>query len=164
MIKKILLIRHAKTEQSNFKRDFDRILTQRGISDCEKMSVKLAPAGFIPDHILVSPAARTLETAELLCKHLSWNPNLIHTPLDLYLAPAYTLMKAIKETDERVNCLALIGHNPGITELFQRLGKVSLDHLPTCGMGLFELKQTSWKQLMLDDATMQWVSWPKKMD
>jgi phosphohistidine phosphatase len=59
----IYLLRHAKTEQSLFKADFDRELIEKGFHQIEKLVKHLKKESVTFDTIISSPARRTEQTA-----------------------------------------------------------------------------------------------------
>ena len=63
MMKRLVLVRHAKAVQWGYEDDFNRDLTERGVSDAGKVSAFLKEKGIRPDLIITSPAARALQTA-----------------------------------------------------------------------------------------------------
>lgn len=55
----------------------------------------------------------------------------------MYEASLQTLLHCIESTDEKIDRLMLVGHNPGLTELVNYCG-YELDNLPTCGVVVLE--------------------------
>jgi phosphohistidine phosphatase len=60
----IYILRHAKTEQSLFKSDFDRELIEKGFHQIEKLIKKIKEENITFDTIISSPAKRAKQTAE----------------------------------------------------------------------------------------------------
>ena len=162
-MKYLLLIRHAKTEQNGFDNDFERKLTDRGEEDCELMSDRLKKLKFKPDLIKISAAKRTRQTAKQLGKHLDWKKDSILKLEKLYLASHKVILYEISNTDSDIDSLAIIGHNPGMTELFNYIGNATIDNLPTCGMGLFKLDIKNWNEITAHKGKLEWYNWPKKV-
>ena len=120
-MRRLLLLRHAKAERSQpGGRDEDRVLTDRGRRDASRIGSYMARHAFIPGRALVSPAARTRETWELLAAGLGTAP-----PVDfderLYNALPHSILQTVKETAADVGALLTIGHNPGLQELVAML-------------------------------------------
>lgn len=68
-MKKVYLIRHAKSSWKDFSLDdFERPLNKRGKSDAPLMGAKLHDKKVVPDTILSSPAVRAKTTAEIIAK------------------------------------------------------------------------------------------------
>ena len=55
-----------------------------------------------------------------------------------------TMLQVVARQDNGFNDVVLFGHNPGITELANRLGDRNIDNVPTCGMVGIELDVTEW--------------------
>jgi len=108
------------------------------------MSSWLATQGIRPDLVVSSPALRALTTARLLAPGMSYPLERIRTDPHLYAADCATLLDRIAATDDAVGRLVLVGHNPGLTELVNRLGDRFVDNLPTCGICTLELPLTQW--------------------
>ena len=81
----------------------------------------------------------------------------------LYLASYKVLLYEIAHTNAAVDYLAIIAHNPGITELFNYIGNATIDDLPTCGMGIFTFDIDSWDEIAAHKGKLEWYSWPKKV-
>ena len=160
-MKQLLLIRHAKTEHGSHLMDSDRKLTDRGHNDCQLMGNRLLQQGFITDKLLVSSAQRTLQTAHNLKQFLKWKEDQLEVSNKLYLASASVMLTAIAQTADECENLAMIAHNPGITDLFNILGNDTIDNLPTCGMALFAFDIRSWKLIKENRGNCIWYSWPK---
>lgn len=163
-MKQLLIVRHAKTEQFGYDNDIDRQLIPRGYSDIELMAERLSKTGFIPDFTLVSKAKRTRQTFKHLAKTCGWKHLELNAMAELYNASAQTLFMAITKAPFSVNRLVLVAHNPGVTSLFNIMGNNRIDHLPTCGMALFEFEISDWEDLEPETGILKWCSWPKKTE
>jgi len=121
MSRLVILIRHAKSSWGDLSaNDHERTLNARGRASAPAIGRWLGEKGFIPDHILVSDAARTVETANLICKAWSEDPIVTHLA-SLYHAAPDTMMDELKKTT--ANSVALVGHNPSIGLLARALVK-----------------------------------------
>ena len=163
-MKQLLLIRHAKTEQKGYDKDMERELTERGHNDCQIMSGRLKKIGYTPDLVKSSPSARTRQTTKNLAKELGWEKEKIVFPDTIYLATHKELLDEIAGTEKNVDMLALVGHNPGITEFFNYLGDATIDNMPTCSIGLFQFEIDNWNDIDAHKGKLIWYSWPKKED
>ena len=110
------LIRHAKADTPVFgQTDAQRQLAPRGLADVQRLSKRLVQHNSAPPQWLwVSPAARTRQTAEPLAN--VWQSQVIYEP-SLYLADTQTLLDCLQGTPDDCHSAALIGHNPGISDL-----------------------------------------------
>ncbi len=120
MTHELLLLRHAKSDWSVDMDDFSRPLKKRGRRAAKQVGRWLNEQRLIPDAILCSPAARTLATAQLVCKQLDIDESTIIYDARIYEASAQALLELLKTRcdDQRV---LLIGHNPGLEDLLVTL-------------------------------------------
>ncbi len=161
-MKYLLLIRHAKTEPWGYGNDIERSLTDRGVEDCNVMGTRLKKIGFVPQLVKISPSKRTRQTAKFLAKSMDWKKDKVVIIDNLYQASAKAIYNEIALTDNSIHSIAIICHNPGITDVFNSFGTAAIDNMPTCGMGLFVFDITNWEDLENETGELEWVSWPKK--
>ena len=114
------LIRHAKAVDPVLaQQDFDRTLAPRGLADVDDLLAHIDCHDHrTPRWLWVSPAARTEQTAEPLAGR--WQSAVVAEP-SLYLADAYTILDCLKGTPHSEDCVGLIAHNPGISDLVHML-------------------------------------------
>lgn len=109
----LILMRHADAEKAaGSGRDRDRVLSARGRSEATRMGQALAARGFRPDLALVSPAARTRETWDIVHEALG-DVELRHDE-PLYNAGAETLRQFVEAAEDHAGCLMVVAHNPGV--------------------------------------------------
>ena len=112
-MQRLILLRHGKAESvAESGGDFERGLTERGRRDAALIGRVLADAGITPDLALVSAARRARETWE------EASPAFPHARCEssrlLYLASSEQLAHMAATATEPVNCLIIVGHNPGL--------------------------------------------------
>ena len=153
MTKKIIIIRHAKSSWTDFSlSDFDRTLDDRGLKDAPVMANRLKEAGHIPNKIITSSAVRAKNTAAYFANALSINKE--ETRL-LYHGEPEDYLEQIQLLDETISCIALVGHNPGITHIANLIKPGVTDNIPTCGIIIAEMdgkikwNDTDWGKLKL---------------
>lgn len=112
-MKTLTLLRHAKSSWADpGARDFDRPLNQRGRDAAQAIGREMRALGLAFDAIVTSPAARAVETLAEAGK--TYGRSLAAREDErVYLAPPSTLLKIVAETDDRIDRLLLVGHNPG---------------------------------------------------
>lgn len=81
--KKIIFVRHAKalSREKWEGEDFDRTLSPFGRDSARVLGQYLRIIGAVPDRIVSSPAARTLETADIIMARIGSIPFAEHIPL-----------------------------------------------------------------------------------
>ena len=133
MPKKTLYIaRHAKSSWDDASlSDFERPLNKRGKRDAPFMTNLLKDKSIKPDLILSSPAQRAKTTAkhyhEALGGELQYDER-------IYEASLMSLIYLLQETFEKVDTLMIVGHNPGLTALNDRLSNKSIFNIPTAAV------------------------------
>lgn len=157
-MKKLLLIRHAKTGSHDMA-DFKRPLTDRGIRDAEFMARQLQNAGLLPEYILTSAALRTQTTAGIIAEKL----NIPHKTSDkaIYEASTHTLLKIINHLPAGYNFIALVGHNPGISQILYELSGEIRD-MPPAGIALIDFDIDEWELVHTDTGKLSWYDSPKE--
>lgn len=117
-MRRLVLMRHAKTEANNVGGDKARRLMPRGIQDAQDAGKELAELGI--EYALVSSATRTRETFAALG---------LDVPAEfqdaLYYDGTETMVSRIAETDPAVDGLIVIGHAPTIPSLVAELAYAS---------------------------------------
>ena len=146
---RLTLIRHAKTEpQHSGQEDWDRALEGRGQHDAIEMGQRLKQRKLKPEKLLASPAVRAITTAQLIGRELGFAPERIVQNERLYLASAKEMLKVIQETGGDAKHLAVVGHNPGISEFADRIAADRpMDNMPTAAVFTLEFDIEDWSEL-----------------
>jgi len=118
--RRLLILRHAKAGPHDEKHDKERHLVDRGCSDSALMGHVMREKGYVPDLVLCSSAARTRETWEHTGPELHARPETKFLDA-LYDAAEGTILKCVQETDDAVERVLYIGHNPGLERLARML-------------------------------------------
>ncbi|MDX8392205.1 MAG: histidine phosphatase family protein [Mariprofundaceae bacterium] len=160
-MKQLLLIRHAKSDWNDFNlTDFDRPLNERGQRDAPRMGARLKKTGIKPDIFLSSPALRARSTAEFIAMSLTFPTAQIEWVNELYLASATGMMAIIRHTPDTFNTLALVAHNPGISDLAASLANINIGNIPTCGTVHLRCDSDNWS--MAGNFTLVDFDYPKR--
>ncbi|MGE0501286.1 MAG: histidine phosphatase family protein [Rhizobiaceae bacterium] len=130
----LLLMRHAKAERGTAgQRDFDRSLAERGRADAPRMGREIARRGWLPDLALVSPARRTTETWDLASAAFG-APVGMEFAEAIYDAPVAALVKLARAAPPDVGTLMIVGHNPGMEVLAERLAGPGSADMPLAAL------------------------------
>jgi phosphohistidine phosphatase len=116
-MKTLTLLRHAKSSwHSGAESDFDRPLSKRGHKAARTIGRELKAQGLTFDSVIASPAARVVETVSGVSEGYG---RAIEPAFDerIYMASVATLLSVVRETDDAVGRLLVIGHNPGLEAL-----------------------------------------------
>ncbi|MFP6623647.1 MAG: histidine phosphatase family protein [Myxococcota bacterium] len=118
---RLYLLRHARAEiVGDAARDDSRGLTEEGLREAAGVGSWLSTRSEPPTHVLCSPARRAVETMERVIAALLEKPATSISE-DLYLGSAWKLFEKVRGTEPGVSSLMLVGHNPGIAELANKL-------------------------------------------
>lgn len=105
----------------------------------------MAHMGVQPERILCSTAARAQATAALLIEGAGWDIS-ISLRESLYLASPHEIITELATTPEAIHTIAVVGHNPGVSELVATLTD-SQEPMVTCAVAELELDIDTWSQL-----------------
>ena len=97
------------------------------------------------DLLLSSSSNRTVLTSKFFIKKI--NINDIKYDDSLYHANSDIILNKIKKTNNKLNQLMIIGHNPGLTSLINYLSNIKLYNLPTTGIAIFNFNSKSWNEI-----------------
>lgn len=168
-MKQLYLLRHAHAapESPTMMGDYERILSDDGILQAEKLSIFMQAEGIFPDFILCSAATRTSQTANIATSGVySLDDAEIPSRFDrkLYLAAADVMLDEIRGMDNDIQRLLVVGHNPGMTELALMLSRDALADFThdfgTCTMAVFSCDVDNWQDLAPPRSTLQKVFVP----
>ena len=112
----LIVLRHAKSDWSENLPDHERPLAPRGLRDAPMLGRRLAEAGHVPELVVCSTARRTRETWLRVSDELPAKPPVEYDD-DLYGADVPELLNAARRTPAGVTTLALVGHEPGVSDL-----------------------------------------------
>lgn len=162
-MKLLTLIRHAKSSWSDpTLQDFDRPLNKRGHRNAPFMGKVLHDKNIRFDRVYSSPARRALDTAVYICTALDYGLDGIETDRGLYHAGAGELLNFIHGLDDRMNRIAIVGHNPGLNELTDMLTDERIDNVPTAGIVIFEANVGHWRDIRKKTVALQDFDYPKR--
>lgn len=163
MERRITLIRHAKSSWTNPDLDdFDRPLNKRGERDAPVMGQRLSSRGARPSLIMTSPALRAKTTALIIAREIGYPREFLQRETELYLADPDTIIAIVAGQDDGFQDIMLVGHNPGLTQLSNRLTGAGIDNVPTCGIVSVTLDVPGWADLDGQRGQLDYFDYPKK--
>lgn len=146
-MKKLILVRHAKSSWDEPVEDKARSLTKRGIKDAQLVSseiLKYLPKTFV---IWCSSAKRAVETAMIFTQNMSFSAESIIFKDELYTFDLNQLEKVIKSCKDEYDCVILFGHNAAITDFVNKFGDVFIENVPTSGFVSIDFDNESWRNI-----------------
>jgi phosphohistidine phosphatase len=161
-MKRLILLRHAKSAWNHPElSDFDRPLNKRGEQNAPTMGERLRKRGVQPQCIISSPAKRARETTRLLAGQLANPETTVIFADDIYAADPPALLATIRNFPRELECVMLVGHNPGLTDLANLLGPARFENLPTCAAVGLELRIDRWAKIAPATGTLWFYDYPK---
>ena len=147
-MKRVIIVRHAKSVPYGYDNDFYRDLTDRGESDAEKISERLKSLGVTPDMVIASPATRALHTATIFCKTLGYAIPQIRKDEILYSGlTTQGFIDILQELTESVQTVFVFGHNPTVYYLVYNLVKYFNSDMPTCSTVVLDFPVEKWSEV-----------------
>jgi phosphohistidine phosphatase len=174
------LLRHAKTvtDPPPGGTDFDRVLAPRGRRDAIALGLLFAGAGERlgpdlkhtprPRIALVSPAARTAATADLVLAGVT-DPPQYRLEQGLYAADPEEVLALVQNLPDDVDSSMVVGHNPTAQSLSQGLlssrdkkgrSAVVRHGFPTCALGVYSFAVDRWADVAMGKAKLVAIMTP----
>src|SRR5262245_23880001 len=135
------------------------------------MAAYMREHDYRPDFILCSPATRTRKTLALMQPALGRDIRVAYDR-KLYPGSPDLLLRRLRDVDEAIASVLLIGHNPGLERLAAGLAprgdRRALAHMhekfPTCGLAVIHLHIDRWEQAELGAGTLTDFMVPAALD
>lgn len=161
MTKTLYIIRHAKSSWNFELPDHDRPLGLRGRRDVKKIGKYLSNKQPTPGMIISSTASRAFYTALFIADEWGFPEEDIIITKDLFHSGVDGMMDILSKSIG--DSVAIVGHNPGLTSLCNRLTDEYLDNLPTCGVMGISFKMDQWQDIKKTKGSKIFSAFPKKI-
>jgi phosphohistidine phosphatase len=147
-MKTLLVLRHAKSSWNHPELDdHERPLNERGRRDGPRMGELMRKYGLMPDILISSDAVRAQLTAGAVAEAARYAGEILLDPR-LYMASPADILSLLRTVRENAETVMIIGHNPGLEELVERLTGERQD-LPTAALAHIVLEIAHWRDLTL---------------
>jgi len=140
----LLVLRHAKSSWDDDLPDIERPLKKRGVRAAKFMGNFISDAGLAPDAIVSSPAERALSTAQLLGSQLGIDQ--IFQNDSIYHGGCSALVEVVGALDNAWRTVLLVGHNPGMEELVDRLSGQRDTIMKTASLAVLRTDADAWAE------------------
>ncbi len=100
-----------------------RPLSSRGNQHALELGRWMKKEEMVPEHIVSSPVLKSWQTVSSVCYELDIDKDAVDFDDRIYQAKESELCQVISATDSDINSLLLVGHNPGLEDLFNYLLK-----------------------------------------
>jgi len=145
-VRTLALLRHAKAmSPDDYADDFERPLSPKGRSDATAAGLWFAAQGVRPQLVLCSPALRARQTWEAAAPAIG--DILVAYEPRLYLTSPTDALELVQGTDQRVETLLVVGHNPTLSVLSAMLDTDGLtgEGLHTAGIAVHRMTADDWR-------------------
>jgi phosphohistidine phosphatase len=147
-MKRLVIVRHAKTEQGGYDHDLKRELTDAGKDDAYRISGDLKNRDITPDYIISSPATRAITTARIFAEEFNFPKEKIVEKKGLYFDfTTQDFLDLIQEATDDVNTFFVFGHNPFMTIMAENLSKNFEGDMPTCSTVVLDFDVDKWSDI-----------------
>ena len=127
--RRLLLLRHAKSDWPEDVADHERPLAKRGRRDAPTVGRWLGESAYLPDAVICSTAQRARQTWTLVSAELPSAPEVHYEPR-VYDASVLSLLMLVRGFDPAWRTAMIVGHNPGLAELTVGLANPDTAEIP----------------------------------
>ncbi|MFL2639591.1 MAG: SixA phosphatase family protein [Flavobacteriaceae bacterium] len=146
-MKKLILIRHAKSSWESQLKDLERPLSKRGINDSKIMSDVVNNVCKEVEIVFCSVARRASETCNIFMKNITQKKKIkVIYSENLYDFSGNKVDEFIKKINNKLNSVMIFSHNNTCTNLLLKYSK-DQTHVPTCGVLIFNFDVSLWSEI-----------------
>lgn len=159
-MKKLLIMRHAKSSWDLPLSDIQRPLNERGLKNAPEMGKRIMKSKVIPEVIYSSDAVRAYTTAQLVRDTI--NPEIpIQIESKIYDSTLQTLLKIIENFPNDNNTILMIGHNPTVSLLANYLAGDNIGYFATATIACLEFDFDNWNEISGNTGKLIFFDFPK---
>lgn len=158
MSRRLLVVRHAKSDWSRSRPDHERPINARGRRSALALGAFLGDKAEAPERILTSTATRARTTARLVAEAAGWDAEVVEER-GLYGTNVVGALEVIAELGEGVQSLMVVGHQPTWGQLVHHLsgGDVAMKTATAVALDT----DVSWRGLRTQCCSIAWVIQPR---
>lgn len=130
-----MIVRHAEADRPAGVVDIERPLSARGRADAAAIGAWLADQAIEPGLVICSPSTRTRQTWHGIAPALTGAPEVRYESA-VYDDSTSGLVDVLRRTGDDVSTVVLIGHNPSVSDLSERLDPSAGGELRTSGIAV----------------------------
>lgn len=146
-------MRHAKSSWDWPIDDRDRPLQVKGMKAIAAVAKQWQDLFLSFEYIFCSPANRSTHTALILAHQINFPLNRLQFDERLYSFDKNQIIAFIKQFDNQLNKLILVGHNPAFTATARYFSNQTLSELKTADWVQLSFTQKEWKDVSAGSVT-----------
>ena len=162
-MRRLLLLRHAKSARPAGIADHDRPLAPHGRDAMPLVADLMTRERLLPDAVLVSTARRTRETFAALNAVLKLAPPIFTD--GIYEASEEQLAALVRKGSPTATSLMIVGHNPGMADLASSLSDTACSDadalvrlgqdFPTAALAVIDFDVSGWDEIEPGHGTLR---------
>lgn len=146
-MKKLLLLRHAKSSWKYSVEDYDRPLSQKGITDINNVSLKSVNYFKNFQIVFTSPANRAFHTSIIFSRNIFFNYERLRVVDELYSFNYKNIIDFVYKLNNSFSNVVLVGHNPAFSLAAEYFSEKKPPELKTSDWIMLEFKQNDWSKV-----------------
>ena len=127
----------------------------------KKMSFELSEKIKKVDLLLSSSSKRTTQTSNYFLDSINVRSNIFSE--NLYHSSSDLIFDFVLKINNKYNKTIIVGHNPGLTNIVNKLTNLKLDNLPTSGIVIIVFDVDNWKKINYKSGLVEWIKFPKDL-
>lgn len=144
-MKRLIIMRHAKSDWDANTPDHERPLNRRGLRSARVMGVALAKMGQTPQYVITSSATRARATTEIAVSAGAWDCP-IEVADGLYGTMVDGALAVVTEAPKEVETLMIVGHQPTWGQLAAHLTGANVQIKTATAVGI-DLTINHWTDI-----------------
>lgn len=146
-MKRIILVRHAKSSWEFDVSDRERPLKKRGVYDANLVVEAFNKLNFDVENVYSSPARRALDTCRIFLNSEKLRDKIPNIKEELYDFSGSQVNAFIKHLPQDENNVMIFGHNHAFTSISNIFGSTYIDNVPTSGLVVIKFETNSWNSI-----------------
>ena len=144
----LYLLRHAQSADKQIgQADKERTLTAKGSTESNAVGNFLKEKSLIPDLIITSSAVRAKTTAQVVARILFYDSDRLILRDDLYEAYVSIFSQIVRDINDDINRVMIVGHNPTITLFLDHISQQVNKELHPAELVVLKFGFSSWKEV-----------------
>ncbi len=161
-MKKLMLLRHGKSDwDAGYDTDHDRPLAKRGRKAAIQIGKFVKAIDEVPNLVISSTAERAYRTALTAKEAGDWDCE-IQSTRRLYEASPIDLLDVLREIDDSIECVMLVGHEPTWSSTINMLTGANV-RFPTAALARIDFARDSWASIAMKGGQLAWFVVPKSL-
>lgn len=161
-LRRLILLRHAKSAEQRGMPDRERPLNSRGLHDAPRVGAELIRLRWTPDLVYCSDATRTRQTWSQMAATVGTPADRVTYTDQFYLTGLSEIRRCAVDWPDTANTVLCIGHNFGWEEAVTKLTGAN-EQMTTCNAACMEGHGERWTDALAGRFTLIHMVRPKDL-